>query len=227
MKNKPITLGINTTTRYISVALLVGDKEYIAEEYSERGHEGIILNLMDMVFAEAEVTKHDVELLAFGRGPGAFTGIRVATALTQGLAVGLKLPVVPVSDLLNIAYQHHLKTGEQTVAACFDARMKEVYTAVLDFSNSEVEYLQDEALLSPSKFIISTSKKIVGVGNGFIEFPELILQLEIDEAASIYDLVPTALATAFLGRINFAKGNAVEAADALPVYLRNEVAWKP
>lgn len=223
---QPITLGINTTTRYISVALLVGDKEYIAEEYSERGHEGIILNLMDKVFAEAEISKRDVELLAFGRGPGAFTGIRVATALTQGLAVGLGLPVVPVSDLLNIAYQHHIKTGEENIAACFDARMKEVYAAVFQFSNTEGNYLQQEALLCPNKFICK-EKDLIGVGNGFTEFPELVSQLELDEALSDFELVPIALATAVLGRKEYAKGNAVEAADALPVYLRNEVAWKP
>ncbi len=225
MKNNPITLGINTTTRYISVALLVGDKEYIAEEYSERGHEGIILNLMDNVFAEAEITKRDVDLLAFGRGPGAFTGIRVATALTQGLAVGLGLPVVPVSDLLNIAYQHHVKTGSKNIAACFDARMKEVYAAVVGFSNSEARYLQEEALISPENFTYK-QKDLVGVGNGFTEFPELVSQLVLNEALSDFDLVPTALATALIGRKEFVRGNTVEAADALPVYLRNEVAWK-
>lgn len=225
MKNNPITLGINTTTRYISVALLVGDKEYIAEEYSERGHEGIILNLMDMVFAEAEITKRDIELLAFGRGPGAFTGIRVATALTQGLAVGLGLPVVPVSDLLNVAYQQNQKTGQQTIAACFDARMKEVYAALFDFSADEVRYVQEETLVKPEGFKYQ-GNRLVGVGNGFSEFPELVAQLELDTEQSDFDLVPTALATATLGRIDFANGKAVEAADALPVYLRNEVAWK-
>ena len=225
MKNNPITLGINTTTRYISVALLVGDKEYIAEEYSERGHEGIILNLMDKVFAEAEISKRDVELLAFGRGPGAFTGIRVATALTQGLAVGLGLPVVPVSDLLNVAYQHHIKTGAKNIAACFDARMKEVYAAVYQFTNSEVKPLQEEALLNPMNFICK-EKGLVGIGNGFTEFPELVSQLKIDVSNSDYELVPSALATAVLGRQEFSNGNTVEAADALPVYLRNEVAWK-
>ncbi len=225
MNNKPITLGINTTTRYISVALLVGDKEYLAEDYSERGHEGIILALMDKVFSKAQITKQDVELLAFGRGPGAFTGIRVATALTQGLAVGLNLPVVPVSDLLNVAYQHNQKTHVKTIAACFDARMKEVYAAVLDFSQSEPQYLQAEALLSPENFVVDTTE-LYGVGNGFSEFPDLVSQLNLDIENSDFELVPTALATAILGRLDFTKGLAVEAADALPVYLRNEVAWK-
>ncbi len=225
MKKNPTTLGINTSTRYISVALLVGEKKYIAEDYSERGHEGIVLDLMDKVFSDAEITKRDVELLAFGRGPGAFTGIRVATALTQGLAVGLDLPVVPVSDLLNVAFQHYQKTNAKIIAACFDARMKEVYAAVLDFSNSEPEYLLEEALLSPEKFIVQAAD-ISGVGNGFSEFPDLVSQLNLDVENSDFELVPTALATAILGRLDFAKGLAVEAADALPVYLRNEVAWK-
>ena len=225
MKKNPTTLGINTSTRYISVALLVGEKKYIAEDYSERGHEGIILKLMDKVFADAGITKRDVELLAFGRGPGAFTGIRVATALTQGLAVGLDLPVVPVSDLLNVAFQHYQKTNAKIIAACFDARMKEVYAAAFDFSGDEVQYLQEEALLSPEKFIVEVAD-ISGVGNGFSEFPELVSQLNVDVENSGFDLVPTALATAILGRLDFAKGFAVEAADALPVYLRNEVAWK-
>ena len=224
--NEPITLGINTTTRDCSVALLVGDQAFIAEEYSERGHEGIVLNLMDQVFAESGISKYDVELLAFGRGPGAFTGIRVATAMTQGLAFGLSIPVVPVSDLLNIAYQHHQVRGESNIATCIDARMNEIYCAIIEFSDSSYVYTQEEKLLSPESWSNETGKQLAGVGNGFSEFPDLVKQLNLDEKKSNFELVPSALAGAELARKEYALGNAVEAADALPVYLRNEVAWK-
>lgn len=226
MTKQAITLGINTTTRDCSVALLVGEQSFVAEEYSERGHEGIALNLMDKVFTEASVSKRDVELLAFGRGPGAFTGIRVATAMTQGLAFGLDIPVVPVSDLLNIAYQHFQTTGESRIATCVDARMKEVYCAIVELSESDFVYVQDEALMSPENWTVDSGLSLAGVGNGFIEFPELVSQLSIDESQSNFNLAPTALAAAELARKEYALGNAVEAADALPVYLRNEVAWK-
>ena len=224
--SKPITLGINTTTRDCSVALLVGDQSFIAEEYSERGHEGIVLNLMDQVFAESRVSKHDVELLAFGRGPGAFTGIRVATAMTQGLAFGLGIPVVPVSDLLNIAYQHNQSSGESNIATCVDARMKEIYCAVIEFSELSFVYTQEEKLLNPEKWVNETNNQLAGVGNGFSEFQNLIKQLNVNEEKSNFELVPTASAAAELARKEYALGNSVKAADALPVYLRNEVAWK-
>ncbi|NNC98162.1 MAG: tRNA (adenosine(37)-N6)-threonylcarbamoyltransferase complex dimerization subunit type 1 TsaB, partial [Gammaproteobacteria bacterium] len=164
MNKYPTTLAINTTTRYCSVALLVGDKEFVAEEYSERGHEGIILSLMDQVFAESHTTKQDVELLAFGRGPGAFTGIRVATATAQGLAFGLNLPVVPVSDLLNISFQHFKASEEKTIAACVDARMDEIYAAIIEWSDHSYEYIKPEALLKPDDFQCESS--LCGVGNG-------------------------------------------------------------
>ena len=226
MADKPITLGINTTTRDCSVALLVEDKTFVASEYSERGHEGIVLNLMDRIFQESGVNKNEVEVLAFGRGPGAFTGIRVATAMTQGLAVGLGIPVVPVSDLLNIAHQHFLATGKTSIASCVDARMQEIYSAVIDCSSTGYRYIQNEALLSPSNWQYDSDALLCGVGNGFEMFPDLVDQLNIDPQNSDFSLVPTGLAAAQIGRSEFIKGNAVEAAEALPVYLRNEVAWK-
>lgn len=226
MSNKLITLGINTTTRDCSVALLVDDKEFIAREYNERGHEGVILGLMDKLLHESGVTKNELELLAFGQGPGAFTGIRVATATVQGLAFGLKLPVVPVSDLLNISYQHFLSTGQKKIIACVDARMDEVYAAGIEWSDSGFSYFMDETLLKPENLKIDSPDEVVGIGNGFEVFPDLIESLKIKVEESNFELVPTGLAAAQLSRMEFLKGNTVEAGDALPVYLRNEVAWK-
>jgi len=226
LNKRPITLGINTTTRFCSVALLVGDKKYEAQEYSERGHEGIVLTLMDDLLAQADIGKKDIELLAFGRGPGAFTGIRVATATTQGLAVGLGIPVVPVSDLLNIAYQHNQSSNERRIASCVDARMHEIYCGIIEFSESSYVYIQEEKLQSPKNWNNEFESEFVGVGNGFSEFPELIEQLNINIKQSNFELVPTALAAAELAREEYASGKAVVAAEALPVYLRNEVAWK-
>jgi len=193
---------------------------------------------MDKVFAESKITKHDVELLAFGRGPGAFTGIRVATALTQGLSVGLKLPVAPVSDLLNLAYQQHKKVYRQSCsslgrpfryAVAVDARMQEIYCCVIEFIDkeySEYSYSYQEALIKPADWKLDQNNYYIALGNAFEEFPDLSKAMKINATLSDYSLVPTALATAQLGRLDYAKGKAVEAADALPVYLRNEVAWK-
>jgi len=231
-------LAINTSTRECSVALLVGDSEFTASEYSERGHDGIVLALIDQVLKQAELTKSQIDLIAFGRGPGAFTGIRVATAVTQGLAVGLNIKVVPVSDLMNIAYQQFLETGAQSIITCIDARMGEIYAAVFEVKQGVVSALQDEQLIKPSVWpqslepflsmsVNNERPKLIGVGNGFQEFPELVKQIPLDLERSNFTLFPTALITAKLAVLHIDNGfKAVSAIDALPVYLRNDVAHK-
>jgi len=211
-------LAINTTTRDCSVALIHAGQSYVATEYSERGHDGIVLALVDNVLEQAGIKKQTIECLAFGRGPGAFTGIRVATAVTQGLAVGLDVPVVPVSDLLNIAYQQHLTTNQNHIITCIDARMGEIYSAEFEFSEESFVYKQEEQLLKPDVLMAESS---IGAGNGFTEYPELIDRLSLNSNHSDFTLVPTALAAAQLAlRYNLPR---VSAIDALPVYLRNDV----
>lgn len=226
MNNHSRILAINTTTRECSVALLSNGQSYVATEYSERGHDGIVLILIDQVLEQANLKKSDIELLAFGRGPGAFTGIRVATAVTQGLAVGLGVKVIPVSDLANIAYQHYKTSGEKTMAACFDARMGEIYAGVFTVRDDYLSSHQNERLSKPKDWEFSDGIA-VGVGNGFIEFPELIAQLQINEDRSNFELFPTALASAELAVSMIKNGfEPVDAIDALPVYLRNDVAHR-
>jgi len=223
-------LAINTTTRECSVALIANEDIYSASEYSERGHDGIVLGLIEQVLQESGLSKKDISCLAFGRGPGAFTGIRVATAVTQGLAVGLNLKVIPVSDLLNVAYQHHQATGHKRVAVSFDARMGEVYAAVYEFAENNYQLAIEEQLAKPEQFLHQLellSNSLVGVGNGFSEFSELNSSKNIIQEESNFALFPTALATAQLAQWMLILGyECVDAFDALPVYLRNDVAHK-
>ena len=121
-------LAIDTASASCSAALLLGEHLLQRERLLERGHAEAILPMVDELLAEAAVPLTALTAIAFGRGPGAFTGVRLAASVTQGLAFGAGVPVVPVSDLQAIA-QRALDTERaiERVLVCADARMHEVY----------------------------------------------------------------------------------------------------
>jgi len=124
-------LALDTATPACSTALLTDDTAITREIETERGHAEYILGMIDAVLSEGRIDLRDVDALAFGRGPGAFTGVRLATSVAQGLAFGAELPVVPISDLAAVAQRAFDQDARlQHVLVCNDARMQEVYWRV-------------------------------------------------------------------------------------------------
>jgi tRNA threonylcarbamoyladenosine biosynthesis protein TsaB len=225
-------LALDTATEACSAAVLTPQR--MASRFLEldRGHSERILGMVDAVLAEASLALAELDAVAFGRGPGAFTGARLAASIAQGLAFGAGLRVVPVSDLRALA-QRALDDapGAQNVIVCADARMKEVYWACYrrDPGGLAEPCEEGERVGSPQTVELPPVLEGTthGVGRGFLAYPQLAARLEGRLAAIRADLLPRAEEVARLAAIDLAAGHSVAAEDAVPTYLRNDVARPP
>ena len=215
-------LAIDTATEQCSVAVRLDDRTIEQRVLTPRGHAELLLPMVDQVMSEAGCTLADMDGLAFGRGPGAFTGVRIAVGAIQGISLGSGLPVVGISTLAAVAQQFAVE-GE-SVLVCMDARMNEVYWAVYVRDREGVLALQGEEHVGPPGSIPWHGSGIaMGVGTGFDAYPVLRERLPgvpIEGAA-----LPRAGDIALLGAMALHKGEGHRAAEAQPVYLRDQVAW--
>jgi tRNA threonylcarbamoyladenosine biosynthesis protein TsaB len=220
-------LALDTATQICSTALLSADGAITRELLSaQRGLAAHILKMVDAVLAEAGISLAEVRALAFGRGPGAFTGVRLAASIAQGLAFAARLPVVPVSDLRAVAQRALDDEPELAhVLVCQDARMQELYWAWFDRGADGLAVaLGDEHVSSAISVTLPQHwRAAVGAaGEGFRIYPELARRWPF---ARILDaLLPRAIEIARLAWPTVASGAAVSAQEALPVYVRDEVA---
>ncbi|OON40490.1 tRNA (adenosine(37)-N6)-threonylcarbamoyltransferase complex dimerization subunit type 1 TsaB [Izhakiella australiensis] len=222
-------LALDTATEACSVALLDGQQVLAKFELCPREHTQRILPLVQQVLAEAELTLNQLDALAFGRGPGSFTGVRIGIGIAQGLAFGAGLPMMGISTLATMAEGAWRLQRAQRVLAAIDARMGEVYWA---------QYLRDsdggwqgevtEAVLKPEAAQLRMSQlegDWAPVGTGWQAWPQLTERSKLNLARcevtlpAAQDMLPLAAAA-------LARGAVVDAEHAEPVYLRNDVAWK-
>ncbi len=220
-------LAIDTATEQCSVALRDDTKTVTRSFLSAREHADRLLPMIDEVLAEAGLSIGELSALAFGRGPGAFTGVRIATAAVQGLAVGAGLPVIGISDLAAIAQQH--ARNNTSVLACMDARMGEVYWAVFRFDEQgRCHALTPERVSSPEALVADLAAQrdlLSAAGSGFAAYPQLraaFAALQIDDKA-----LPHALQIAELAAVEFLAGRLGNVRDATPSYIRNRVVSQP
>jgi len=213
-------LALETATRRLSVALWQ-DGELIerAEDCPNGGSERLLPWVHELL-AEAGVALAQIDGIAFGAGPGGFTGLRLACGVTQGLAYGLDVPVLPVSTLEALA----LASGEREVWACLDARMNEVYGAAYRVEGDTVTQLMAPVCLPPAVSPAPTFAGGWGVGDGFAAYGPLLLARKSDLKGIRADVFPTAAAVLRLAAPGFSRGMGVEAALAQPVYVRDKVA---
>ena len=129
-------LAIETATELCSAALLVNDEIFSISEVAPRRHNEIILYMCEQVLAQGQISLSQLDAIAFGRGPGAFTGVRLAASVTQGIALGQNIPVIPVSSLASLAQVAFESVQAACVLACIDARMQEIYFGQYNFNSS-------------------------------------------------------------------------------------------
>ena len=230
-------LALDTATESCSAALLLDGRLLQREQRLERGHADAILPMVDALLGEAGIALSALDAIAFGRGPGAFTGVRLAASVTQGLAFGARLPVVPVSDLQALA-QRSLDEDRAIgrVLVCTDARMREVYWACFERSNEGIATAYGEERVGPPSAVrlpgdwgvrgSAASRPLpsghpAGVGSGFAAYPELCTELVLDAVRA--DLLPRAAEIARLALPAVAAGRFIAPEQALPVYLRDDV----
>jgi tRNA threonylcarbamoyladenosine biosynthesis protein TsaB len=226
-------LALDTSTEACSAALWAGDALLERSVEAPQGHAELILPMVGSLLAEAGLSLRDLDGIAFGRGPGSFTGVRLAASVTQGLAFGAGLGVVPVSTLRAVAWQAQTM-GAEAVLVCNDARMQEVYwCAYRRGTDGLPEALIEEAVCPPLRVALPASAAAAGVagasarwcgaGRGFRVHPSLAA-LVPGSPEALSDLLPQAAAVLALARPEVTAGRLRSPGAALPVYVRDEVA---
>lgn len=220
-------LAVETSTEACSAALFIDGVIEERFEIAPREHTKLILPMIDSLMAEAELKPQQLDALAFSRGPGSFTGVRISTGVIQGIAFGADLPVVPVSTLAAIAHNYFKLTDNDLAFTAMDARMGEIFWGVYKKNQQGYAELLGDESVTLAENIVFPEKKGVGIGSGWAVYQSqltvclgsLILAVEADQ-------LPRASAIADLGVIGFNNKQAVDVEKAMPVYLRDKVAKK-
>lgn len=223
-------LSIETSAETCSVSLHIGADTREEFEHAPRRHAELILPMVRSLLGEAELAIGQLDCIAFGRGPGSFTSLRIGIGVVQGLAWGADLPVVPVSSLAAVAQaalEGASSPGIRRVCVAMDARMQEVYTASFETDMDGFVILSgEEQVCSPAKVRPQRASGAGAAGNGFGVYPELEeLAGKMEFCAP--DCWPRA---GVVGRLAFRwleDNDPLPAARAQPVYIRNQVASKP
>lgn len=222
-------LAIDTATEACSVALGLDDTTLSHFELCPREHTQRILPMVRDILNQGAVNLSDIHVLAFGRGPGSFTGVRIGIGIAQGLALGAELPMVGVSTLATMAQGAFRQNGATRVLTAIDARMGEVYWAEYQrHADGSWQGEETEAVLKPEA-VAERLRQLEGrwatVGTGWQAWPEMGRDcgLELVDGGV---LLPAAQDMLPLARQRVAQQRTVAAEKAEPVYLRNEVAWK-
>ena len=221
-------LALDTSTEYLSLALLLEDKCYSRDMHAGQTHSQLILPLLRELLTEAGIELHDLDGIAFGAGPGSFTGLRIGCGVAQGLAFGANLTVVGVSTLLAMAQGAVMENaGTERVIACLDARMGEVYYAAYAKNGAGWDEISPPGLYKPAAVPPLPADGWVGVGSGWAVYGDVLktcFARQIDR--TMPEAYPHASAIAALAKPMFEAGLGLPAAEAAPIYIRNKVALK-
>ena len=223
-------LALDTATECCSAALLLDERLLTRETELARGHAERILPMIDELLGEAGMTLRGLDALAFGRGPGSFTGVRLAASVTQGLALGAGLGVVAVSDLRALAQRVLDEDGSVTRAlVCNDARMREVYWGCFERGSGGLALARTPERVGPpaSVALPAAWSEVAGLGRGFAVYPALRALAGVVVRGAWDRLLPRAAEVARLAAPEAAAGRLLSAEGAVPVYLRDDVARPP
>ncbi len=224
-------LALDTCTESCSAALLYQGEVFECFEMTQRGHSELILGMMDNVLSQAGVGISAVDALAFGRGPGSFTGVRVGVGVAQGIAFARDIPVIPVSSLAAVAQGAADELDVDAIAVAMDARMGEIYCASYQRENGLVKAVDDERVCPPQDFLPATmsddSLTWNGIGTGWREYDEILREGFLNKLDNVsFEHYPRATSIVKLAQFEAEAGRLLPAEQATPVYLRNNVAKK-
>jgi tRNA threonylcarbamoyladenosine biosynthesis protein TsaB len=219
-------LAIETATPACSAALYVDGDIQERHALAPRQHATLILPMIESLLVEADLQPAQLDAIAFGRGPGSFTGVRIAASVVQGIACGADLPVVAVSTLAALAAGALRETGEPGVLAALDARMEEVYWGVYRADeNRRPVLVGEEAVCQPDAVTIPGDERWVGAGSGWERYGSILAGPGGGRVVRLLpDLEPRARDVATLGAVLFGRNEVIAPEAAVPVYLRNNVA---
>lgn len=218
-------LAIETATEACSTALWLDGEVMERFELAPQRQAQLLLPMVEGLLAEAGLTLTALDALAFGRGPGSFTGLRIAAGVVQGLAFGANLPVVPVSTLAALAQSAVNECPSAGILAALDARMHQVYWgAFVPGQDGRVEAAGEELVTDPDQVPLAAPGDWVAVGSGWSVHGDALQQrLSGCTLTLLSDRWPRAAEVARLGAAGLDRGQAVAPEQAQPVYLRNRV----
>ena len=207
--------ALETSTEWCSVALWADGGIAALERRAGTRHSELALPMLERLLAAAGIGAGQLDAVAFGAGPGSFTGLRIACGLAQGLAFARGLPVIGISTLEALAEE----SGATRVVTCLDARMREVYYAALEKRGARWEEVIAAMCVAPGSAPRPAGEGWVGCGNGFSVYGDLGFEHVLPE------IHPTAVAVARLAAPKLEAGEGVDAALAAPIYVREKVAF--
>jgi tRNA threonylcarbamoyladenosine biosynthesis protein TsaB len=222
-------LAIETATDACSVAVYREGKITQRHSAAPRQHSQLIFSMLDELLGRGNLKAQGIEIIAYGCGPGSFTGLRIAASLVQGLAYSSALPAVPVSTLATLAQgalRRNLVNHDQLVLCLLDARINEIYSAAFGFEAGVAVMREGPFATAPADASFNGSDDLIAVGDGcrYLEQLPPLLQARVHSTApgllpDATDMIPLALA-------NVRRGTIQTARDVQPVYVRDEITWK-
>lgn len=218
-------LAIDTSSDTCSAAVLNGEKIFTRFVAAKLQHNKLILPMLHELLIEANLLIQQLDVIAFGCGPGSFTGVRIAASIVQGLAYATNLPVVKISTLRALAQGAFVEFGKTHCLVAQDARMQEIYWGQYQLDPTAImQPVVPDQLLAPQKVQLLSSNGYTGVGNGWKIYDDILTKsCKIEVIDTV--IYPQAKYIGQLAGVDFTKGLTVSAQEALPVYLREEVAW--
>jgi tRNA threonylcarbamoyladenosine biosynthesis protein TsaB len=217
-------LAVETATAVSSIAACRGDRVGIRRYENARGGSENVYESVREALDEVGLKLEELDCIAFGCGPGGFTGLRVGAAVVQSLAFGVSVPVCRVSSLAVMAAGAIQRHGASLVATCLDARMGEAYVAVYAADDNEMISVRlEDRLVDPHEYEIVSPQKFLAAGPGWAAFTDLRERHEARFDGTDFDLLPSAEDLLPLARHYFSTGRTVAAAEAVPNYVRDKV----
>lgn len=214
-------LAFDTSTEACSAALSLDGEIFFRYELAPRRHTDLVLPMIDQIMHEAGLALSQLDAIAFGRGPGAFTGVRIATGIAQGLAYSTNIPLVSVSSLATIAQSVTAKS--KIILPAIDARMGEIYLGYYR-SGNVVEPIDDEVVIKPEEINATIKENCYGAGTGWRTYANTLQQKfsgRLDGFSA--DIYPDARHMLPLASRDFQQGKILQPAQAAPAYLRDRV----
>lgn len=218
-------IALETSTEQCSAALYLDGEIHAVRVRAVRRHGELILGQVEQLLQEADISRASLDGVAVGRGPGAFTGVRLGLGVAQGMAFALDRPVVPVSTLQALA-QQALQGGcrPTAVLAALDARMGEIYWSLCPVRGERVERAPEQVGAPAAVEVAWPEAKRYALGSAFAAFPDLATRLGLEASAVDADALPDAREVALLAVDAWERGEAVAPEEAQPVYVRDDVA---
>ena len=216
-------LAIETSTESCSAALLIDGEIDARHERAGQRHSELLLPMIDELLNARGIRLQNLDGIAYGEGPGSFTGLRIACGVVQGLAFGAELPVVGIGTLLAMA----VGANAQRVVCCVDARVREVYHAAYEKRGDRYETVHKPSVCAPDAVPQLEGNDWIACGNAFAVYGDVLMQRYAGQLAAIdAERVPQAREIAQLAEPYFERGETRTADHAAPVYLREKVALR-